>query len=45
MAIFKLRQSGNDISEAELVEASKTNIDLEEHLGRMGSGSKNNPGR
>ncbi len=32
MAIFKLRQSGNDISEAELVEASKTNIDLEKHL-------------
>ena len=32
MAIFKLQTNGDDISKAELVEASKTNIDLELHL-------------
>lgn len=32
MAIFKLKQSGKNISDAELVEASKTNLDLESHL-------------
>ena len=32
MAIFKLQTNGGDISNAELVEASKTNIDLELHL-------------
>ena len=32
MAIFKLQKDGNDISNAELIEASKTNIDLELHL-------------
>jgi len=32
MAIFKLKQSGNNLSTAELVEASRTNLDLETHL-------------
>ena len=32
MAIFKLVQPSNDISTAKLVEASKTDIDLEKHL-------------
>jgi hypothetical protein len=32
MAIFKLKTNGDDISNAELVEASKTNMDLELHL-------------
>ncbi len=32
MPIFKLKRRGNDISDAELVEASKTNLDLEKYL-------------
>jgi hypothetical protein len=32
MAIFKLQTNGDDISNAELIEASKTNIDLELYL-------------
>ena len=32
MPIFKLKTTGDDISNAELIEASKTNLDLEEHL-------------
>lgn len=32
MAIFKLRINGDDIAQAELVEAPKTSLDLESHL-------------
>jgi hypothetical protein len=32
VTIFKLQTDGDDISNAELIEASKTNIDLELHL-------------
>jgi hypothetical protein len=32
MPIFKLKRKGNDISDAELVEASKTDLDLEKYL-------------
>ena len=32
MPIFKLKMTGDDISDAELIEASKTNLDLEKHL-------------
>jgi hypothetical protein len=32
MPIFKLKVKGQDLSDAELIEASKTNIDLEDHL-------------
>lgn len=32
MPIFKLKVKGQDLSDAELIEASKTNIDLENHL-------------
>lgn len=32
MGIFKLKKEGDDLSKAELVEASKTTIDLEKHL-------------
>ena len=32
MAIFKLKTTGGDIAKAELVEASKTSLDLEAHL-------------
>jgi len=32
MAIFKLKKTGDDISNAELIEASKTDLDLEKHL-------------
>jgi len=32
VAIYKLKASGNDLANAELVEASKTTLDLEKHL-------------